>query len=84
MESRDPMSAIARNLKSIQTCSRHAPSQAFFRAVAGLDVHKADVKRYYDFVDGQSVRLLLVAQDTSCLSLSSLVLSLTTKLYLYL
>ena len=84
MESRDPMSALVRNLNPYKRVQGTHQVEHFLRAVAGLDVHKADVKRYYDFVDGQSVRLLLVAQDTSCLSLSSLVLSLTTKLYLYL
>jgi hypothetical protein len=33
----------------------------FFRAAAGLDVDKEDIKRYYDFVDQTVVDLLLVA-----------------------
>jgi hypothetical protein len=37
----------------------------FFRAAAGLDVDKEDIKRYYDFVDQKVVDLLLMAQRTA-------------------
>ena len=36
--------------------------ERFFRAVAGLDVDKDDLKRFGDFVDQQLYDLLLVAQ----------------------
>jgi hypothetical protein len=65
MESRDPMSAIVRNLNPYKRVQGTRQVEHFFRAVAGLDVHKADVKRYYDFVDRKVSDLLLVAQDTA-------------------
>jgi hypothetical protein len=37
----------------------------FFRAAAGLEVDKADIKRYYDFVDQKVIDFLLVAQHTA-------------------
>jgi hypothetical protein len=37
----------------------------FFRAAAGLDVDKEDIRRYYDFVDQKVADLLLMAQRTA-------------------
>ena len=51
MESRDRMSAMVRNLNPYKRVQGTRQVEHFFRAVAGLDVRKADVKRYYDFVD---------------------------------
>jgi len=39
-----------------------AQFERFFRATAGLDVDKSDVKRVDDFVDQRLADLLLVAQ----------------------
>ncbi|MGC2822033.1 MAG: DUF1931 family protein, partial [Candidatus Sulfotelmatobacter sp.] len=37
----------------------------FFRAAAGLNIDKDDIKRYYAFVDQKVVDLLLMAQHTA-------------------
>jgi Domain of unknown function (DUF1931) len=39
--------------------------ERFFRVAASLDVDKADLKRYYDFVDQKVNDLLLVSQATA-------------------
>ncbi|CBG75416.1 conserved hypothetical protein [Streptomyces scabiei 87.22] len=39
--------------------------EKFFRAAAGLDVDKNDLKRYSDFVDAKLYDLLTVAQATA-------------------
>jgi hypothetical protein len=39
--------------------------ERFFRAVAGLDVDKDDLRRYTDFVDDELYNLLLRAQATA-------------------
>ncbi len=39
--------------------------ERFFRAAAGLDVDKNDLKRYSDFVNGKLYDLLLIAEATA-------------------
>jgi hypothetical protein len=39
--------------------------ERFFRVAASLDVDKADIKRYYDFVDQKVEDLLLISQATA-------------------
>jgi len=39
--------------------------ERFFRVAASLDIDKADLKRYYDFVDQKVDDLLLVSQATA-------------------
>jgi Domain of unknown function (DUF1931) len=44
------------------SCLRFRIYEHFFRAAAGLEVDKEDIKRYYDFVDKKIADLLLMAQ----------------------
>jgi Domain of unknown function (DUF1931) len=64
MESRDPMSAIARNLNP-QTCSRHAPSRAFFSGCCRLGCPQGRRQTLLRLLDRKVSDLLLVAQDTA-------------------
>ena len=65
MESRDPMSAIVRNLNPYKRVQGTRQVEHFFPDLAGLNVHKADIKRYYDFVDRKVSDLPLVAPPAS-------------------
>jgi hypothetical protein len=66
MENRDPvLSSIVRNLNPYKRAQGTHQVEHFFRTVAGLDVDKANIKRYYDFVDHKVSDLLLVGQDTA-------------------
>ena len=53
------------NLKPYKHVQGTHQIEHFFRAAAGLDVDKEDIKRYYDFVDQKIADLLLVAQHTA-------------------
>jgi hypothetical protein len=53
------------NLKPYKHVQGTHQIEHFFRAAAGLDVDKEDIKRYYDFVDQKVSDLLLVAQHTA-------------------
>src|SRR6202011_910644 len=53
------------NLKLYKRVQGTHQIEHFFRAAAGLDVDKEDIKRYYDFVDQKVADLLLVAQHTA-------------------
>jgi hypothetical protein len=50
------------NLKPYKHVQGTHQIEHFFRAAAGLDVDKEDIKRYYDLVDQKVADLLLVAQ----------------------
>ncbi|WP_236652063.1 DUF1931 family protein [Streptacidiphilus neutrinimicus] len=47
---------------AVMTVMSIARFERFFRAAAGLNVHKNDLKRYSDFVDAKLYDLLIVAQ----------------------
>ena len=53
------------NIKPYKRVQGTHQIEHFFRAAAGLDVDKEDIKRYYDFIDQKVVDLLLVAQHTA-------------------
>ena len=53
------------NLKPYKHVQGTHQIEHFFRAAAGLDVDKEDIKRYYDFVDQKVADLLLMAQRTA-------------------
>ena len=50
---------------AVMTVMSIARFERFFRAAAGLDVDKNDLKRYSDFVDAKLYDLLTVAQATA-------------------
>jgi hypothetical protein len=50
---------------AVMTVMSIARFERFFRAAAGLDVDKNDLKRYNDFVDAKLYDLLTVAQATA-------------------
>jgi hypothetical protein len=53
------------NVKPYKRAEGTHQIEHFFRAAAGLDVDKDDIKRYYDFVDEKIADLLLIAQHTA-------------------
>jgi Domain of unknown function (DUF1931) len=53
------------NLKPHKRVEGTHQIERFFRAAAGLDVDKEDLRRYYTFVDQKVSDLLLVAQHTA-------------------
>ena len=53
------------NIKPYKRVQGTHQIEHFFRAAAGLDVDKEDIKRYFDFVDQKVVDLLLMAQRTA-------------------
>jgi hypothetical protein len=53
------------NLKPYKRVQGTHQIEHFFRAAAGLDVDKEDIKRYYEFVDRKVADLLLMAQHTA-------------------
>lgn len=50
------------NLKLYKRVEGTHQIERFFRAAAGVDVDKEDLRRYYNFVDQKVADLLLVAQ----------------------
>ncbi len=77
MRSRAPVAQAGEEAQGAGTTRRPQPEvtampvmsiarfERFFRAAAGLDVHKNDLKRYNDFVDAKLYDLLTVAQATA-------------------
>jgi hypothetical protein len=53
------------NLKPYKRVQGAHQIERFFRAAAGLDLDKEDIKRYYDFLDEKVSDLLLMAQHTA-------------------
>ena len=53
------------NLKPYKRVEGTHQIERFFRAAAGLEVDKEDLRRYYNFVDQKVADLLLVAQHTA-------------------
>ena len=53
------------NLKPYKRAEGTHQIEHFFRAAAGLDIDKDDIKRYYEFVDQKISDLLLMAQHTA-------------------
>ena len=53
------------NLKPYKRVEGTHQIERFFRAAAGLQVDKEDLRRYYNFVDQKVADLLLVAQHTA-------------------
>jgi hypothetical protein len=53
------------NLKPYKRVQGTHQIERFFRAAAGLDVDKEDIRRYYNFVDQKVADLLLIAQHTA-------------------
>jgi hypothetical protein len=47
--------------------------EPFFRAAAGLDIDKTDLKRYTDFINETLYRLLLSAQATAKANLRDII-----------
>src|ERR1700682_4982407 len=60
MQTPGPLQPV-HNIKPYKHVQGTHQIEHFFRAAAGLDVDKEDIKRYYDFVDQTVVDLLLVA-----------------------
>ncbi len=66
MESKNPDPfQLVRNLNPYKHVQGTHQVERFFRVAASLDVDKADIKRYYDFVDQKVDDLLLVSQGTA-------------------
>jgi Domain of unknown function (DUF1931) len=53
------------NLKPYKRAEGIHQIEHFFRAAAGLEIDKSDIKRYYNFVDQKVADLLLIAQHTA-------------------
>lgn len=53
------------NLKLFKRVEGIAQIERFFRAAAGLDVDKDDIRRYFDFIEQKVSDLLLMAQHTA-------------------
>ena len=53
------------NLKPYKRVQGTHQIEHFFRAAAGLEIDKEDIRRYYDFIDTKIVDLLLVAQHAA-------------------
>lgn len=64
MASPGPLQPV-HNIKPYKRVQGTHQIERFFRAAAGLDVDKEDIKRYYDFVDQKVADLLLMAQRTA-------------------
>lgn len=64
---KQPSSALqpVHNLKPFKHVEGTHQIEHFFRAAAGLDVDKEDIKRYYEFIDQKVSDLLLMAQHTA-------------------
>jgi hypothetical protein len=60
----DPLQPV-HNLNPYKHVQGTHQIERFFRVAASLDVDKADLKRYYDFVDQKVDDLLLVSQATA-------------------
>jgi hypothetical protein len=60
----DPLQPV-HNLKPWKHVQGTHQIERFFRAAAGVDVDKEDIKRYYDFVDRKMADLLLMGQTTA-------------------
>ena len=64
MQTPGPLQPV-HNVKPYKRVQGTHQIEHFFRAAAGLDVDKEDIKRYYDFVDQKGADLLLMAQRTA-------------------
>ena len=64
MQTPGPLQPV-HNVKPYKRVQGTHQIEHFFRAAAGLDVDKEDIKRYYDFVDQKVADLLLMAQRTA-------------------
>jgi hypothetical protein len=53
---------VVRNLNPYKRVGGIHQTEHLFRAAAGVDIDKSDVKRYYDFVDHKVCDLLLMGQ----------------------
>jgi hypothetical protein len=60
----DPLQPV-HNLNPYKHVQGTHQIERFFRVTASLDVDKADIKRYYDFVDQKVEDLLLMGQATA-------------------
>jgi hypothetical protein len=66
MQKEDPGPAQpVHNLKPYKRAEGIHQIEHFFRAAAGLEIDKSDIRRYYNFVDQKVADLLLTAQHTA-------------------
>lgn len=64
MQTPGPLQPV-HNVKPFKHVQGTHQIEHFFRAAAGLDVDKEDIRRYYDFVDRKVADMLLMAQRTA-------------------
>ena len=66
MQKQDPGPLLpVHNLKPYKRAEGINQIEHFFRAAAGLEIDKSDIKRYYNFVDQKVADLLLIARHTA-------------------